>query len=963
MGSSHLDESQAPEGFDGSSTSELTGDGLEAAHIARALALKLGSRQVGLWGCAADSITRVLTAQLRPVRIESEGDDSTELSGGIAMIATHLLLSGEIGDRLPGVLSRVCAAVVMDPDGVLGIDDMPTIVGAAHDAGVTVVHKSFVRGSLTGDVSRSSPLLVISDGHDPRPARLLAAGARSLAFDPRVDLEQPDASPARICIASYEVAGPTRNGGIATANTSLAIALAHGGHDVTLLFTGTAEPARAQHREEWVRRFARENVSFELLPTERVSAVKSPHPNVRRAFELYRWLRDREDAFDVVHFPECQGHAYFAVLARAQGLAFARTTFVAGVHSCTRWCSEANRELPRSVDALVDEHLEQLSVELADVVVSPSAYMLDYLTERGWALPPRRFVQQYVLPPSSRHVDGGRPAKAGPIEEIVFFGRLEVRKGIETFCDALDQIAAADPARRMRITFLGRPEHVLGEPAVDYVTRRARSWPWPHQLLGELDQDQAMAHLRRGGCLAVMPSTVDNSPNTVSETLSIGIPTITSRSGGTGELIDPLDLHRCTFAGLDPPGRIPPIPVEEVATEMSSEELAERITAALDAPFVPRLAIDHAACERIHVEWNAGVASAPAPADNRSAESAGVPPAPTVTVGLLHRDRSEALIKTLEALVSQRDQLLDVVVVDDASHGEPAASALKRAEEICAGMSWTLLRRDRPNAGQARAQMLAAGRGELFMFLTCAESPSDNALRLLRQVASWRAAGIFTWPVADPYRRYRGRFESPDDPAPRGGATPMIVPIAGPALVGASYPAFSIGSFAIRRSVLDEIGGFAPDARGSEADADVLNRALLTRHRIEVISEPLTIALEADPWARLRAGFSVESAEFALDREQAVRLARPFARLLPPTLRDLAGLHMTSSAKSAEDRLRAIDEYKQLDNRRHAQAEYIEYLEREHRMLSARVRPRGWKSARLMRPARALVRRIRRRRD
>ena len=135
MGSSHLDESQAPEGFDGSSTSELTGDGLEAAHIARALALKLGSRQVGLWGCAADSITRVLTAQLRPVRIESEGDDSTELSGGIAMIATHLLLSGEIGDRLPGVLSRVCAAVVMDPDGVLGIDDMPTIVGAAHDAG------------------------------------------------------------------------------------------------------------------------------------------------------------------------------------------------------------------------------------------------------------------------------------------------------------------------------------------------------------------------------------------------------------------------------------------------------------------------------------------------------------------------------------------------------------------------------------------------------------------------------------------------------------------------------------------------------------------------------------------------------------------------------------------------------------------------------------------------------------
>ena len=106
-----------------------------------------------------------------------------------------------------------------------------------------------------------------------------------------------------------------------------------------------------------------------------------------------------------------------------------------------------------------------------------------------------------------------------------------------------------------------------------------------------------------------------------------------------------------------------------------------------------RCAVRAAPCDRSRrvradsrrVERGRGVGARAA--DNGSAESAGVPPAPTVTVGLLHRDRSEALIKTLEALVSQRDQLLDVVVVDDASHGEPAASALKRAEEICAGMS------------------------------------------------------------------------------------------------------------------------------------------------------------------------------------------------------------------------------------------------------------------------------------
>ena len=317
-----------------------------------------------------------------------------------------------------------------------------------------------------------------------------------------------------------------------------------------------------------------------------------------------------------------------------------------------------------------------------------------------------------------------------------------------------------------------------------------------------------------------------------------------------------------------------------------------------------------------------------------TAESAGVPPAPTVTVGLLHRDRSEALIKTLEALVSQRDQLLDVVVVDDASHGEPAASALKRAEEICAGMSWTLLRRDRPNAGQGAGPDARRGQGRAFHVLdlrriSIGQRPPAAAAG--GKLASGQASSRGRLQIPD--RRYRGRFESPDDPAPRGGATPTIVPIAGPALVGASYPALSVGSFAIRGTVLDDIGGFEPDARGCEADARRAQPSAARRAHDRGHYEPLTIMLEADPWARLRTASSIELGEHSLDREQTVRLAWPFARSLPPSLRDLAGLHLTSFAKSAEDRLQAIDEYKELDNRRHAQAEYIEYLEREHRML------------------------------
>ena len=110
----------------------------------------------------------------------------------------------------------------------------------------------------------------------------------------------------------------------------------------------------------------------------------------------------------MVHFPECQGHGYYALLARRLGLGFPGTTFVVGGHSPTRWVYEANRWVVDTAHRLVDDFLERRSVELADVVVSPSAYLLAWMERRGWKLPERRFVQHY---PTSSAVNGGRRAR------------------------------------------------------------------------------------------------------------------------------------------------------------------------------------------------------------------------------------------------------------------------------------------------------------------------------------------------------------------------------------------------------------------------------------------------------------------------------------------------------------------------------------------------------------------------
>jgi hypothetical protein len=110
---------------------------------------------------------------------------------------------------------------------------------------------------------------------------------------------------ARVCIASYELLGPSRNGGIGTGYSALAGALAEAGHQVTLLYlfgnwgeNGTVSEWQAYYRDR--------GIQFCPLPA-------STHPldgpqNIRISFDAYQWLKARD--FDVI--PSCSDTATIA---------------------------------------------------------------------------------------------------------------------------------------------------------------------------------------------------------------------------------------------------------------------------------------------------------------------------------------------------------------------------------------------------------------------------------------------------------------------------------------------------------------------------------------------------------------------------------------------------------------------------------------------------------------------------
>lgn len=91
---------------------------------------------------------------------------------------------------------------------------------------------------------------------------------------------------------------------------------------------------------------------------------------------------------------------------------------------------------PVSPMALRIDNFERMVNQLNDVEISPTDYMLAYLRQRGWTLPNDSITIPNVLPES----DNSSAAAIKPVWRIAFFSRLEERKGIKQFVEAISQL-------------------------------------------------------------------------------------------------------------------------------------------------------------------------------------------------------------------------------------------------------------------------------------------------------------------------------------------------------------------------------------------------------------------------------------------------------------------------------------------------------------------------------------------
>ena len=346
----------------------------------------------------------------------------------------------------------------------------------------------------------------------------------------------------RITIVTSDLLGYVRNGGAGTATTFLAVGLARMGHRVEALYSGPAPTVAID--PEWAQLYGRG------------IAVRLPPPCDERVEpELFARMRTVEHALaadppDVVIAQDFAAPAYTALWQRHAGLAFERTLFVVLCHGTRRWAKEVSRNVRVSPEVLKESVLERASVEHADIIVGPSAYVVEWMRGHGWRLPERTLVIPYLTrsgasgerPPESAQVDSHRR-----VERLAFFGRLEERKGLRPFAAALN---ALDPRLLdgIELEFLGKPtKHWSPDRVKALLSKKAKRALRSVTFKTELDQHEALARLGRPGTLAVMPSLGETLGNTVLECLEHGIPFIATNAGGVPELVTPEDRHRVLF--------------------------------------------------------------------------------------------------------------------------------------------------------------------------------------------------------------------------------------------------------------------------------------------------------------------------------------------------------------------------------------------------------------------------------
>jgi glycosyltransferase involved in cell wall biosynthesis len=171
--------------------------------------------------------------------------------------------------------------------------------------------------------------------------------------------------------------------------------------------------------------------------------------------------------------------------------------------------------------------LERYCIRKADVAYAPSEFVARYYKEE------HGFQMEVLRPPFALETEmASDPSWELPQRYLFYFGAICPRKGTDVLAAALPIVWREEP--ELTMLWAGDSWNGAVENYRDMWGEQASQVRW----LGYIPKPQLYAVLKRAEAV-VIPSRVDNLPNTLIESLLLNIPVIGSLGASIDELIEP----------------------------------------------------------------------------------------------------------------------------------------------------------------------------------------------------------------------------------------------------------------------------------------------------------------------------------------------------------------------------------------------------------------------------------------
>ncbi|QXE90910.1 glycosyltransferase [Geomonas subterranea] len=331
-----------------------------------------------------------------------------------------------------------------------------------------------------------------------------------------------------VCLISQEYPPETNWGGIATYTQVLARQLAATGHRVHVISLADAEEYSKDDMGVTVHRVSRtphSPIDLDAVP----EVADLSHWTLSFSQRVYEKVLELHlaEPFEVIEAPETCAQALI-VFKLLDGPAK-----VTRLHTPFFWVRHLN-DMPEAPEHLVRDELEKLQTELSTAVTSPTHAMAEVVRQK-WGTPDIAVIPNFfnlkVYTPDTSIYDQLLTGK----EYLLFFGRLEYRKGAHLLAQALPKVLDAAPGL---VAVLIGSDSIHNSVSMKQKLLAALAGYEERIVFIENIPHESLYPIIERSKFVVLPSLWENFPYACIEAMALGKTVVTSDSGGFPEIID-----------------------------------------------------------------------------------------------------------------------------------------------------------------------------------------------------------------------------------------------------------------------------------------------------------------------------------------------------------------------------------------------------------------------------------------